>query len=93
MKPIGDKGKRESRSVSLYPHQRAFFTKLGGSHWLQQQIERAIYESANQSGLVSVSDVPMGQADNGRRGKCVRVPKESVRVQREDNGGLQPHRA
>lgn len=73
-------GKRENRSVSMYPHQREAFNKLGGSKWLQQQIERAINESANKSSVVSVSDVPLGNKNNGRRSKSARLPKEGVRV-------------
>lgn len=42
MKHIQPWGKKQNRSVSLYAHQREAFDKLGGSKWLQKQIDAEI---------------------------------------------------
>lgn len=84
--------KLRNRNISLTEAQNVYLKKLGGAKWIRQQIERAINESANQSSMVSVSDVPMGQEGSSNRIESTRIPKEGLRVQREDNRGLQPQR-
>jgi hypothetical protein len=47
MKHTQPQGKKQNRSVSLYPHQREAFNRLGGSKWLQEQIEAKIRQKKN----------------------------------------------
>lgn len=59
--------KLRPRSVAMTQEQSIQLTRLGGSAWVRQQLERAQRESTNQSSVASLSNVPMGSAHNGRR--------------------------
>ena len=52
MKHIQPQGKKQNRSVSLYQHQREAFNRLGGSKWLQEQIENAIRKQKSSAKTV-----------------------------------------